>query len=184
MELPEVLNVEEAVDELRQRHSSYLHRVLISLRDNFQEQNEDPLLEANFFPHLRINELISLHTDLDTELQILEVCHDEVGRVFEQFRDRFLVYCQVLEKVNPLLQFLVNQMETSKEIRYNFEKQFHYIKIHFRDQVEEMEQFAASKSSDPRDFHCLRELVSTLGTHLTKYPLLMDAIEKWAGKAQ
>ena len=123
MEHPEVLNVEEAVDELRQRHSSYLHRVLISLRDNFQEQNEDPLLEANFFPHLRINELISLHTDLDTELQILEVCHDEVGRVFEQFRDRFLVYCQVLEKVNPLLQFLVNQMETSKEIRYNFERQ-------------------------------------------------------------
>ena len=58
------------------------------------------------------------------------------------------------------------------------------MKIHFRDQVEEMEQFAATKSSDPRDFHCLRELVAALGTHLTKYPLLMDAIENWAGKAQ
>ena len=56
--------------------------------------------------------------------------------------------------------------------------------VHFRDQVEEMEQFAASKSSDPRDFQSLREMVTALGTHLTKYPLLMDAIEKWAGKAQ
>lgn len=47
-----------------------------------------------------------------------------------------------------------------------------------------MEQFAASKSSDPRDFQSLREMVTALGTHLTKYPLLMDAIEKWAGRAQ
>ena len=117
IEPSEVLNVEEAVDELRKIHSSYLHRVLISLRDNFQERNEDPLLENNFFPHLRLAELISLHKDLDTELEILEVCHDEVGRVFERFRDRFLVYCQVNEKAQPLLQFLVNQMETSKEIR-------------------------------------------------------------------
>ena len=105
------------MDELRKIHSSYLHRVLLSLRDNFQERNEDPLLENNFFPHLRLAELISLHKDLDTELEILEVCHDEVGRVFERFRDRFLVYCQVNEKAQPLLQFLVNQMETSKEIR-------------------------------------------------------------------
>ena len=116
-EPPEVLNVEEAVDELRRIHTSYLHRVLISLRDNFQERNEDPLLEANFFPHLRLEDLISLHKDLDTELEILEICHDEVGRVFERFRDRFLVYCQVSEKSHQLLQFLVNQLETSAEIR-------------------------------------------------------------------
>ena len=175
------------MDELRKIHSSYLHRVLISLRDNFQERNEDPLLENNFFPHLRLAELISLHKDLDTELEILEVCHDEVGRVFERFRDRFLVYCQVNEKAQPLLQFLVNQMETSKEIRYSLnlnETNSPTFFIHSRDQVEEMEQFAASKSSDPRDFQSLREMVGTLGTHLTKYPLLMDAIEKWAGKAQ
>ena len=117
-EPPEVLNVEEAVDELRRIHKSYLNRVLISLRDNFQERNEDPLLETNFFPLLRLEDLISLHKDLDTELEILEICHDEIGRVFERFRDRFLVYCQVNEKAQPLLQFLANQMETSKEIRY------------------------------------------------------------------
>ena len=117
MEIAEVLNVEEAVDELRRIHKSYLNRVLISLRDNFQEHNEDPLLEANFFPHLRLEDLISLHKDLDTELEILEICHDEVGGVFERFRDRFLVYCQVSEKSHQLLQFLVNQLETSAEIR-------------------------------------------------------------------
>ena len=116
-EPPEVLNVEEAVDELRRIHKSYLNRVLISLRDNFQERNEDPLLEANFFPLLRLEDLISLHKDLDTELEILEICHDEIGRVFERFRDRFLVYCQVSEKSHQLLQFLVNQLETSAEIR-------------------------------------------------------------------
>ena len=116
-EPPEVLNVEEAVDELRRIHTSYLHRVLISLRDNFQERNEDPLLETNFFPLLRLDDLISLHKDLDTELEILEICHDEIGRVFERFRDRFLVYCQVSEKSHQLLQFLVNQLETSAEIR-------------------------------------------------------------------
>ena len=60
----------------------------------------------------------------------------------------------------------------------------HYLSIHFRAQVEEMEQFAASKMTDPRDFQSLRELIGALGTHLTKYPLLMDAIEKWAGRAQ
>ena len=116
-EPPEVLNVEEAVDELRRIHKSYLNRVLISLRDNFQERNEDPLLETNFFPLLRLEDLISLHKDLDTELEILEICHDEIGRVFERFRDRFLVYCQVSEKSHQLLQFLVNQLETSAEIR-------------------------------------------------------------------
>ena len=47
-----------------------------------------------------------------------------------------------------------------------------------------MEQYARSKSSDPRDFQSLSDMVTALGTHLTKYPLLMDAIEKWAGKAQ
>ena len=122
IDLTEVCNVEEAVDELLQRHTSYLHRVLISLRDNFQERNEDPLLAENFFPFLRLDDLIRLHTELDNELQILEVCHDEVGRVFEKFRDRFLVYCQVMEKSQSLLQFLVNQTETSKEIRYGLEE--------------------------------------------------------------
>ena len=117
LELSEVTNVEEAVDELRQRHSSYLQRVLLNLRDNFQERNTDPLLEANFFPHLRLAELISLHTQLDGELEVLEVCHDEVGRVFETFRDKFLVYCLVVAKVMPLLHFLADQLETSDEIK-------------------------------------------------------------------
>ena len=56
--------------------------------------------------------------------------------------------------------------------------------VHFREHVEEMEQFARSKSSDPRDGQSLMDMVGALGTHLTKYPLLMEAIEKWAGKAQ
>ena len=47
-----------------------------------------------------------------------------------------------------------------------------------------MEQFAASNAKDPRDFDNLIDLVKAICTHLSKYALLLDTIEKHADKAK
>ena len=48
--------------------------------------------------------------------------------------------------------------------------------------MESLEQDAADLMTRPTDTNNIREMMGMIGTHMTKYPLLLDAVQKWADK--
>ena len=107
----------EAINEFAEVNKSFIKRVLQNLKTNFVEKNTNSLLHKNFFPELRINELLLLHEDIDKEFEKMKISYIQVGSIFEMFRDRFLIYCAVSSKLKTMQEFLADQMANNINIR-------------------------------------------------------------------
>lgn len=66
---------------------------------------------------MKLSELIELHKDFESELEIVKVSYEEIGSVFEKFRDRFLLYCDVVSKIQLMMRFLADQKENNPDVR-------------------------------------------------------------------
>ena len=66
---------------------------------------------------MKLSELIELHKDFESELEIVKVSYEEIGSVFEKFRDRFLLYCYVVSKIQLMMRFLADQKENNPDVR-------------------------------------------------------------------
>ena len=98
-------------------NKSSIKRVLQNLKTNFVEKNTNSLLRNNFFPSLKIDELLLLHEDIDKEFEAMKISYIKVGSIFETFQDRFLIYCSVSSKLKTMQEFLADQMANNIEIR-------------------------------------------------------------------
>ena len=112
----------EAINEFAEVNKSFIKRVLQNLKTNFVEKNTNSLLHKNFFPELRINELLLLHEDIDKEFEKMKISYIQVGSIFEMFRDRFLIYCAVSSKLKTMQEFLADQMANNINIRETISK--------------------------------------------------------------
>ena len=66
---------------------------------------------------MKLSELIELHKDFESELEIVKVSYEEIGSVFEKFRERFLLYCDVVSKIQLMMRFLADQKENNPDVR-------------------------------------------------------------------
>ena len=98
-------------------NKSFIKRVLQNLKINFVEKNTNSLLRNNFFPSLKIDELLLLHEDIDKEFEAMKISYIKVGSIFENFQDRFLIYCSVSSKLKTMQEFPADQMANNVEIR-------------------------------------------------------------------
>ena len=175
----------EAINELSKVNKSYLNRVLKNLKNNFVDKNTNLLLERHFFPSLRIEELITLHQDIDVEFEHMKVSFVRVGTIFENFRDRFLIYCCVCAKMKTLQEFLADQIANNIDIRTN---------------IADLEKAAVKRAliKDARflrypycpfftnlyfrDVYRIQELIEMIPQHIMRYPLLIQQIQIFAEK--
>ena len=75
------------------------------------------MLCENFFPNLKTQELLLLHEDLDKEFETMNVSQIKIGSIFENFRDKFLIYCTVSSKLKTMQEFLADQMANNIDIK-------------------------------------------------------------------
>ena len=76
----ETTDLDEAFKELRKVQQHYIGGVLKNLKVNFIEKNKCEFIGQHFFPNLKIDELLTLHEDIDRDLEILTVSHVKVTR--------------------------------------------------------------------------------------------------------
>ena len=68
----------EAINEMAEVNKSFIKRVLQNLKTNFVEKNTNSLLNKNFFPSLKIDELLLLHDDIDKEFEAMKISYIKV----------------------------------------------------------------------------------------------------------
>ena len=93
----------EAINEITENNKSFIKRVLQNLKNNFVEKNTNLLLRTNFFPELKIDDLLHLHEDIAKEFDTMKLSYVEIGSIFEEFQARFLIYCSVCSKLSSML---------------------------------------------------------------------------------
>ena len=96
----------------------FIEKVLSNLMFNYEKKiPKNNVLALHLFPELRLQELLDLHEDLGRELEKVKVSYIEIGSVFKNFQDRYLVFCLVTSKVDLMREFLADQMANNEDIR-------------------------------------------------------------------
>ena len=83
-----------AMKEIIEFNERFLKEVLepLTLLD---EANTNNLLERDFFPVLRLKQVVELHEKLKHKFEKLPYAYDEIGNYFADTKDEFLVYAQI-----------------------------------------------------------------------------------------
>eukprot|EP00092_Neocalanus_flemingeri_P013360 GFUD01014404.1.p1 GENE.GFUD01014404.1~~GFUD01014404.1.p1 ORF type:complete len:1194 (+),score=272.25 GFUD01014404.1:67-3648(+) len=162
-------DLDEAMNEMTQVNQSFIKRVLKNLKTNFVEKNTNTLLCENFFPSLKINNLLLLHEDLDKEFETMNVSYINIGSIFENFRDKFLIYCSVSSKLKTMQEFLADQMANNIDIR---------------ESISGLEKSAGKSivGKDDRNVCKIQELMGMIPQHIMRYPMMLAQIQKYAEK--
>lgn len=113
--------LEEAVKELLDFNNSFISKVLENLKENFHSKATNELLEREFFAKLRIDDLMQLHRKLKESLDLVSHSYIEIGNVFDELKDDFLVYCKIGAQLRESYEFLCDQMADNEEIRITIE---------------------------------------------------------------
>ena len=116
-DIVEATDLKRATNELITHNKYFIEQILENLLKNFYEKMPANILTRKLFPLMKIHQLLDLHRDLARELEVVRVSYVEIGRVFDSFQDRYLVFCSVTAKANLMRQFLVDQMVSSEQLR-------------------------------------------------------------------
>ena len=96
----------------------FTEKVLSNLLFNYEKKiPKNNVLALHLFPELRLQELLDLHEDLGREIEKVKVSYIEIGSVFTNFQDRYLVFCLVTSKTELMREFLADQMANNEDIR-------------------------------------------------------------------
>ena len=111
-------NLKEAIKEMITNNQSFTEKILINLLYNYEKKiPKNNVLALHLFPALRLQELLDLHEDLGRELEKVKVSYIEIGQLFKNFQDRYLVFCLVTSKTDLMREFLADQMANNEDIR-------------------------------------------------------------------
>ena len=98
----------KTIDEVVKTNKKYLDDVLIKLKNDFEDKNQDVLLQENLFPNVFLDDLIELHQELDKEFQILTVRFAEFYNIFYRLRKKMLIYCYFMEQMEKVVRFVAD----------------------------------------------------------------------------
>ena len=114
----EVSSLKEAIKEMMTNNQIFIEKVLSNLLFNYEKKiPKNNVLALHLFPELRLQELLDLHEDLGRELEKVKVSYIEIGSVFKNFQDRYLVFCLVTSKTDLMREFLADQMANNEDIK-------------------------------------------------------------------
>ena len=96
----------------------FSEKILANLLYNYERKiPKNNVLALHLFPELRLQELLDLHEDFGREMEKVKVSYIEIGSVFKNFQDRYLVFCLVTSKTDLMREFLADQMANNEDIR-------------------------------------------------------------------
>ena len=99
-----------AVKELVDFNNSFINKVLENIKNNFESKPSTVLLKREFFSIFMIDDLLRLHRRLKEKLEVLVHSYVEIGNIFEELKDDFLIYCKITARMRTALDFLCDQM--------------------------------------------------------------------------
>ena len=164
--------LDQAIDEMINFNETFITKVLEHIKTNFEAKAVSQLLRREFFPVFRTDELLKLHLKLRHHFQKVQYSYVEIGQVFDDLKDDFLVYCEILAKMKTVMEFFADQMTENEEVSSCIKRL----------------QREASKSEvvqmDPRVTCELRDLMVMVPQHVMRYHMILSEIQKQAFKAQ
>ena len=164
--------LDQAIGEMIKFNETFITKVLEHIKTNFEAKEVPQLLKREFFPVFQTDELLELHLKLRHHFQKVQYSYVEIGQVFDDLKDEFLVYCEILAKMKTVMEFFADQMTENEEV-------FTCIKRLQRD---------ASKSElvqmDPRVTCNLRDLMVMVPQHVMRYHMILSEVKKQALKAE
>ena len=146
-----------AFEELIAFNAQFLKEILEAFQ-TYEKKNTSDLLKREFFPVFLLQKLKTLHAGLQVQLEKLQYCYTDIGRIFDDVKDDFIVYCKILPQMKQAMTFFANQMSENPNVIQA---------------VEEMEQHMLMS---------INELAQMITQRAMRWPLLLEAVSRRAYK--
>ena len=146
-----------AFEELIAFNAQVLNEILGAF-ETYEKKNTSGLLKREFFPVFQLQKLKTLHAELQVQLEKVQYCYTDIGRIFNDFKDDFIIYCKIIAQMKLAMTFFVNQMSENPDVIQA---------------VEEMEQNMSTS---------IHELAQMIPQCAMRWPMLLEAIWKRAYK--
>ena len=160
-----------AIDDMVMLNENFVSKVLKHIKTNFDVKASNFLLKEKFFPVFQIDRLIQLHLKLQYKFEKIQYSYIEIGSTFDELKDEFLVYCEILPKIGLALEFLADQMTENEEVL---------------ESVHRLQREAAKcqmVKDDPKLVCCIKQLVMMIPQHFMRYHMLIDEVARKAQNA-
>ena len=162
-------SLDMAISEMINFNETYVSRVLENIKTNFIDKNTSDILRKHFFPVIHLDKLLVLHKKMQKMFEKLEYSYVEIGPIFEELKDDFVVYCEITARMKAAVEFLADQMTENQELHKK---------------VNNLEREAASKTKDSNISTKILDLMQMIPQHVMRYHLVIEAIQKQASKAK
>ena len=86
-------------------------------KEHFIEKSESDLLRVTVANELQYDKLLELHEELDKKFHHLTYKYVLIGEIFESFSEKFLIYCEVLSKLEFIKKLIEQKMSFNKTFR-------------------------------------------------------------------
>ena len=146
-----------AFEELIGFNAQYLNEVVGALV-TYEKENGNGLLKREFFPVFQLQKLKTFHARLQLQLEKLQYCYTDIGRVFDDVKDDFIIYSKIVAQMKLVMAFYADQMSENPDVI---------------DAVKRMEQ--KKKLS-------IKELTQMIPQSAMRWPMLLESIWKKAYK--
>ena len=104
-----------AIEELIDFNARFLREVLEPMK-RCEEKNSNDLLKREFFPVFQLEKLAQLHMKLKFQFERLEYSYIEIGRIFNEVKDDFLIYSTIVAQMKIVMGFFADQMSENEEV--------------------------------------------------------------------
>ena len=160
-----------AVKELVDFNNSFIVKVLENIKNNFESKPSTVLLKREFFSVFMIDDLLRLHRRLKEKLEVLIHSYVEIGNIFEELKDDFLIYCKITARMRIALEFLCDQMAESEEAKTCIDSL----------QKEARQVNRQLEEPGPNE---IKDLIAMIPQHVMRYHMVIENIQKQASKAK
>ena len=110
-----------AFEELIAFNAQFLNEILGTFQ-TYEEKNTSDLLKREFFPVFQLQNLKMLHAELQVQLDKIQYCYTDIGRVFDDVKDEFIIYSKIIAQMKLAMTFYANQMSENPDVIQAVEK--------------------------------------------------------------
>ena len=114
-------SLDYAIEELIGFNARFLREVLEPMR-RCEEKNTNDLLKREFFPVFQLKKLVQLHMRLKFQFETLEYSYVEIGEIFNEVKDDFLIYSKIVAQMKIVMGFFADQMSENMEVIQSVEE--------------------------------------------------------------
>ena len=114
-------SLDYAIEELISFNDMFLREVLERMR-RCEEKNTNALLKREFFPVFQLSKLIQLHTNLKFQFEGLKYSYIEIGKIFNEVKDDFLIYSEIVAQLKYRMEFYADQMSENRDVIQSVEE--------------------------------------------------------------